>query len=438
MNTRHFFIAVFAFANLLPTSGFSNDDWKSFQNGGALTSPKTLHNIPTQWDSKSGIRWTLDLKGYGQSSPVVDGDQVYLTTVTGDMKNNFQLLAIEKKTGKVRWTKDVANPTPEKSSSYVSRAAPTPACDANGVIAFYEGGLVVAYSRAGEPRWELNLVSEYGPIKARHGLSSSLEQNEDHVFAWVEREDKPYLLAIEKKSGKVVWKSEGLGATSWSSPRLVPVDSGHHLVLSGIGRIAGYDPQTGKKLWTFDQISGNSTPTPIPIGEGRFLIGASTGRGEQTSGKAARSNGLIQIKQENGTYSASFAWQAEQATSTFGSPLAHNGHAYFVNQSGVLFCLDLKTGKQLYAGRVKSSIWATPIGVGENVYLFGKDGTTTVVGAGSTFEKKFTNPLWTSSATPAQGPGGFGGPVLYSGVMSDDCLLLRRGDKLFCVGKSEQ
>lgn len=418
---------------IVVTAAQATDQWKSFQNGGTLGFSDSQPELPVTWAPEKGIKWSLELEGYGQSSPVVQDDLIYLTTVSGDMKQTFHFLAINKSTGKVAWKKDIANSTPEKNSSYVSRAAPTPVCDSQGVIAFFEGGNLVAYTPEGKLRWELDLVKEYGPIAARHGVASSLEQNDKHVFVWVERQESPYVVAIDKNTGSVAWKADGLGVTSWSSPRLIPVTGGQHLVLSGIGKIAGYDPATGKQLWSFAEISGNSTPTPVPAGENRFLIGASTGRGEETSGKAARSNGLIEIKKTGDQYTAEFVWQAEEATSTFGSPLAHNGHAYFVNRSGVLFCLDLETGKQIYAGRVKSSIWATPIGVGNNVYLFGKDGVTTVVDAGDSFDKKATNTLWESSAEPSGGPGDFGAPVLYSAIVDGDSLLLRRGDRLYCV-----
>lgn len=431
----HFQLLVFI--SIASVQALGEDNWRSFQNGGELAKATDKVKLPTTWSPDKGIKWSLDLEGYGQSSPVLNGSLIYLTTVTGEMKDNFHLLAIDRETGKVSWKKSFKNSSPEKSSSYVSRAAPTPVCDENGVIAFFEGGNLVALSPKGDPRWDLDLVEKHGPIKARHGLASSLEQNEKHVFVWIEREKDPYLLCIEKETGNVVWKSEGLGTTTWSSPRLIPVPGGDHLVLSGIGKIAGYDPASGKQLWDFAEISGNSTPTPVPVGDGKFLIGASTGRGEESSGKASLSNGLIQIEKKDGDYSARFVWQAETATSTFGSPLAHNGHAYFVNRSGVLFCLDLNTGKQVYAGRTKSSIWATPIGVGNLVYLFGKDGTTTIVEAGKTFNKTSTNTLWKSSppSGAAGGAGGFGGPVLYSGVVAGDQLLLRRGDRLFCIDK---
>ena len=173
------------------------------------------------------------------------------------------------------------------------------------------------------------------------------------------------------------------------------------------------------------------------MGAGRFLIGATTGRGESGGGKAADSNGVIQISgNADDGFSADWLWQAEEATSSFGSPVAANGLAWFVNRAGVVYCLDAKTGKENYATRTAGSIWATPIVIGENVYLFGKDGGTTVLKVGAEYQVVAKNELW-KAALAGDGPS-FGGPVLYAAVAADSVLLLRRGDRLFAVHKQRK
>ena len=410
-------------------------DWTGFQNGGRPV--VEVANFPTEWSAVSGIAWQKKLSGYGQSSPVVSKGQIYVTSVSGPLKDTFHAEAFDLKTGKKLWQIEARNSSPVKSTTYVSKAAPSPVCDGDGVIALFEGGNLLALTPDGKKRWDRDLVADYGGVASRHGLSSSLEQNEKHVFVWIERSEKPYVLAVSKKSGKTVWKTNGLGVTSWASPRLVPAGVGHHLVLSGIGKLAGLDPGTGKRLWDFDRISGNSTPTPCPMGAGRFLIGATTGRGESGGGKAADSNGVIQISgNADDGFSADWQWQAEEATSSFGSPVAANGLAWFVNRAGVVYCLDAKTGKEQYAMRTAGSIWATPIVIGENVYLFGKDGGTTVLKVGAEYQVVAKNELW-KPALAGDAPS-FGGPVLYAAVAADSVLLLRRGDRLFAVHKQRK
>jgi outer membrane protein assembly factor BamB len=422
------------------TQSNASDRWPAFQ-GGAVRGK--IAEAPLTWSPKRSVRWRVKLAGYGQSSPVVWDGRVFVTSLSGDMKQDLHLQAFELGSGKMVWQHDQKNSSPEKNTNYVSRAAPSPVCDEEGVIALFEGGNLVALSHDGKIRWQRDFVKDYGAIKARHGLASSLEQNETHVFVWIEQSDDPYVLAISKSNGKTVWKGAGLGVTTWSSPRLIPVGDAHHLVLSGIGKLAGLDPATGKRLWDFSDISGNSTPTPIPLGSGRFLIGASVGRGETGGGSAAASNGVIQIdKLGDGRFEAMYAWRAKKATSSFGSPIAHQGHAYFINRSGVVYCLDLKTGEEKYARRTAESTWATPIATGDRIYLFGRSGTTTVIKSGPEFDQLGENKLWENddpkTAAPAGPPGmSFGGPVLYAVVAVDSQLILRRGDTLYAVANED-
>ncbi len=410
------------------------ESWSSFQNGGSVTDED--RSLPVEWSPERGITWQVQLAGYGQSSPVIDDHIVYVTSTSGPSKEVLYVEAFDRATGKRLWLHEAKNSSPAENSNYVSRAAPTPVCDATGVVALFEGGNLIALDRRGQTRWARDFVTDFGAINSRHGVGASLEHDRSHVYAWIERNDDPFVVAVSKETGETVWKSGGLGVTSWSSPRLVPVGEAHHLVLSGMGKIVGLDPQSGDELWEFNEISGNSTPTPIPLGNGRFLIGATEGRGESGDGRAAESNGVMQIRQDaGGKFTAEFAWRARKATSSFGSPVAHRGHAYFVNRAGVIYCLDLETGEQRYVQRTASSIWATPLAVGDRVYFFGKDGTTTVIASGSKFELRAANKLWVNEQAAPGARGGFGGPVLYAAAAGASQLILRRGDILYGIGE---
>jgi len=413
------------------------DGWTGFQ--GPVPTDARLDAVPLRWSATEGLAWKAAIPGYGQSSPVTWNGRVYVTSIAGANKETCHVTCFSLDSGETHWTREFPAATQAESSNYISKAAPTPVVDEQGIVCFFEGGNLLALTHAGEVRWQRNLVTDYGPIASRHGLAASLEQLPDRVFVWVERQEEPYVLAIDKATGKEIWKVAGLGVTSWASPRLIPVARGPHLVLSGIGRLAGLDPATGKVLWTFDDIKGNSTPTPVPAGEGRFLIGATVGRGEADGGKAAESNGLVAIEQgAEGQYQAKFVWKSRRATSSFGSPLAHRGHAYFVNATGVLFCLDLETGEERYSNRLGDSIWATPIGLGERIGFFGKGGVVSLIAAGPEFTKLAENATW-EVAVPEAGArpgGGFGGPVLYAAVYVQDRFLLRRGETLYCIASS--
>lgn len=409
----------------------ASSGWTSFQNGGNCE----IHavDLPLEWSSSQGVGWSTPLDGYGQSTPVVWGDTVFVTSCTGEMKETLTVQALDLTTGAAKWSHRLENSTPEKNTSFVSRSAPTPAADEQGVIAFFEGGNLIALDHSGEVRWQRNLVEDYGPIVARHGLASSLEQDGEHVFVWVERSDDPYALAVSKQDGTTTWKAAGVGKTTWSTPRLIPVGDEQHLVLSASGRIVGLEPATGKHLWQFEELANNTTPTPIPLGGGKMLIGASEGRGEQPA-NPLRSNGVLQVtKQSDGSYEVEYLWRAKKATVSFGSPIVAGGNAYFVNRAGVVHCLDVETGQSHYAKRSPESTWATPIHCGDRVYLFGQHGTTTVLRVGDAFEVMAKNSLWETQAAPDAAR--FGGPVLYGAAVAGDRILIRRGDRIYCISQ---
>ncbi len=432
--------AVAVISRGLPADDVAPDSWSSFQNGGQCQLPTEL---AISWSAEQDtIAWQAEIEGYGQSTPVILDEQVLVTSTSGDNKEKYHLASFDLKSGERVWQQNFDNPTPEKNSTYVSRAAPTPVVDADGVYAFFEGGLLIALTKQGETRWTRNLVDEYGPVKARHGLASSLEQDASNLYVWVERSEDPYLMAVSKRDGSNVWKVAGLGATTWSTPRLVDVDSSQQLVCSASGIIAGFDPSTGERLWTFDGIANNSSCTPIPVAKGRFLIGASDGRGEENAGKGAESNGVIEIEQgTDGTWSADYVWQARKATSSFGSPIVAGDSALFVNRVGVLFRLDLATGEALSTTRVQcGGIWATPIVANDKIYLFGQKGVTSVVDL-SSGEEISANSLWARAEEPADGEQSdrsgsmsFGGAVLYAAAPAPPYWVLRRGDRLYGIG----
>lgn len=404
--------------------------WPSFQNGGHLSVSGGA--LPTRWSAEENIAWKAEIPGYGQSTPIISGNQIVVTSTSGPNKENYYLVAFSLENGEKLWQKEFSNPSPIENTTYVSRAAPTPIADDAGYIAYYEGGLVVAVTHNGDIRWKRDLVEAYGAIASRHGLSSSLEQDKDLVFVWVERSEEPYLAALNKSTGETVWKVEGLGSTSWSTPRLVPVGDTLHLVCSASGKIAGFEPNSGQRLWQFDQIANNTTCTPIPLGEGRFLIGASEGRGEAAAQTDGSSNGVIQItKQDDGSYTADFAWQAAKAKSSFGSPIVADGTAWFINRGGVLFGVDVETGKQTSTARLATGgVWATPLQQGKLLYIFGSKGTTSIIDM-PTGEAIAENSLW---ATQEEEEGeGSSNEIIYSAVPVSPYLIIRTGDTLYAI-----
>jgi len=419
--------------------------WPGFLGAGAA--PIDPATLPVRWSPTENLAWQVPLPGHGQSSPVIVGDAIYLTAVEGPMKDTCHVLCLALADGRERWRRSFPSSDPVENSLYVSRAAPTPVADGRGVVAFFESGDLVALAHDGEPRWQRSLSREFGRFRNRFGLAASPAQAEDRVFVLVDDEGPSYLVALAKADGATLWKQDRTGRTSWSSPAVVTIDGQPQVVVSSAGTVDAYDPATGTLLWTLDGLGGNTAATPIDQGTGRFLVGASAGREGQNTEGARRSNLMLTAGRRGAGWEPRVVWRTERATPSFGSPVVHGDCAYWVNRAGVVSCLDAATGDLHYEQRSAESVWATPLCVGDRVYLFGKNGTTRVVAAGPEWKVLAENLLWDPASVavdPAaaarepteerrRGAAMFGGRTLYGVAAVNGTLLVRTGDVLYCL-----
>jgi len=328
-------------------------------------------------------------------------------------------------------------------------AAPTPVVDENGVYTYFEGGDVLALSPAGKLQWSVSLKERYGAPKNEFGLAASPVQLPDRIVILVDDEGPSYLTALSKPDGKELWKTERTSRKSWSSPMLVPVDDSMnlHVVCSSDGSVDGYDPETGEQLWTFADVGGNSSTTPMVVSASAFLVGASPGRDGENASLAKKSNGLFIIRREDDRWVPRFGWTSPAPTPSWGSPIVHQGLAYWINRSGVVYCLDAKSGEAVYTERIRQSCWATPVGLGDRIYVFGKDGLTTVLAAGKEFKIIEENLLWGESSPPVNNTptaeedtqerrnaaAMFSRPTVYGVAIVPGSIVLRTGSQLYCV-----
>lgn len=145
----------------------------------------------------------------------------------------------------------------------------------------------------------------------------------------------------------------------------------------------------------------------------------------------------IEIRRDGDNFQPVVLWRNEQATSSFGTPIVHQGFAYYTNRAGVLFCLNAETGETSYNTRIADSNWATPIGLGDQIYFFGRGGTTTVMAAGDRPKKLQENKLY-EPAADGGGRGGFGGEIQYGVAVTPAGVLVRTGSKMYLIGTAQQ
>jgi hypothetical protein len=196
------------------------------------------------------------------------------------------------------------------------------------------------------------------------------------------------------------------------------------------------------------------------------VLGAGENRMKPDLAASAKSNCCVRLTSQGDRISFEPVWQGKKAISHHASPLVHKGHAYFVTKTGLVHCVDLKTGEERYAERLDNPCWATPVGAGDHVFFFGKDGVTTVLKAGPKYERVASNRLWSSDdfakrleeakkkaeetlPTPPEGKGPGGPPlpkeereamrysavgdVVYGVAAVDGTFVVRTGTELICV-----
>jgi outer membrane protein assembly factor BamB len=403
----HLFIICAAFA-AAPAAA----DWPAFRGDG--TSVSQVADLPQEWSDDRGIAWQLKLDGYGQSSPVVRGDRVYVSGAMGEQKEQGIVTAVDLPTGRKLWQREVAATQKGPANDYTSRAAPTPLVDESGVYAFFESGDLAAFDHEGKPLWLRKLAAEYGELKGNHGIGGSPAQAGELLFVAVDHDGPSYLLAIEKKTGKNRWKIDRPAKVSWSSP-VVTQDAEPQIVWSSAGTVEAFRAVDGKLLWSLDGLDGNTVPSATVTDKLVIVGSADAGqnlaiRRPDVAGSSAGNLGNEAI-----------AWRLKDASVSFSSPLAYEGLVYLVNRAGAAFCVDGATGKTLWTERLSGSCWASPIGAAGRVYFFGKDGVTTIAAAGPKFEKLAENRLTVDDR-------------VYGVAAVPGAFVMRTGEKLICVG----
>lgn len=393
------------------------DVWPSFRGGSCgHTAAKEL---PRSWGENKNIAWTVKLPGYGQSSPVVWKSRVYVTTVEGPNKDRCQVTCYRLRDGALLWSRSRAASIRIKSSRMVSRGAPTPLVDAQGIYAFFESGDLVAYTHDGELRWSRALCESYGRFEGNHGIGSSPVDLGESIALLLDHAGPSYCLCVDKSRGENVWKVDRKPRVSWSTPIVRKTKERSELVLSSNGQVAGYSIEDGSELWSIDGLKGNTVPSPSITADGAIVVGTSKGESNMLI-RPELAKGVAKPKPD--ARDPRIAWIAEKARPTgFASPLVIAGCAVFLNKSGTLSAVSLSDGKHRWRQRAAESCWASPITDGTHLWLFGKSGQTTVLELTQDKPKLVaTNEIETEE-------------TVYGIAAVDACFIIREGTRLRCV-----
>lgn len=353
------------------------EDWSRFRGPNGSGIAPAGESVPSEWGDDKNLAWKLVLPGPGASSPIVVGNKVFVTCFSGygvdpaepgnlkDLKRH--LVCIDATNGTQLWERTVAATLPEDPYARMlgehGYASGTPVSDGERVYVFYGKTGVLAYDIEGNELWRVNVGTESGPMRWGSGASPILYGDTVIVNA---SEENQALYALDKKTGKEVWKAqaEGLGMT-WGTPILVGEGEATELVIGVPREIWGFNLKTGKLKWFAQAMPENSFCASV-VTDGTVVY-AIDGRGGE--GIAVRAGGKDDVSQTH------TVWRGK-AAGRVSTPLIHNGRIYSIS-GGTVLCLDAATGERIYQERFPGAP-ATPAeppeGEGGARLRFGRDG----------------------------------------------------------------
>jgi outer membrane protein assembly factor BamB len=343
--------------------------WPGFRGqGNSITLDEKL---PLKWSEQEGVAWRAPLEGFGQSSPVTWGEQVYVTSTGGESKEHLFLECFHLISGKRLWLQQIkASEKVEKVTKMISQGAPTPVAGPLGVYCFFESGDLVAFDHEGKEQWSRKLTKEFGQFEGGHGVGSSLVGAPERLLLLIDHDGPSYLLCVDRETGKTVWKAERESRVSWTTPLYLDRGEEAQVVISSNGALEGYDLKDGKRIWWLENIKRNTVASPSSDGN-IVVIGSSS----------PRQCLAVKLGGEGDIAKTHIAWRAESATSSFSSPLLHRGVVYFINRAGTLQAQAISDGKQRWEYRLPDGCWASPVAAGERIYFFCKNGKAVVLAA---------------------------------------------------------
>jgi outer membrane protein assembly factor BamB len=349
--------------------------------------------LPLHWSAESNVVWKAEVPGEAWSSPIVFGDQVFVTTTT-ESGVHCHVLAFDRKTGKQQWNKKVFEQVPRKKEQRNSYATPTPATDGENVYAVFGDGSVVAVSaKNGDILWEHREVKFY----SQHGLGASpvLHGNllimpfdasstgENKRIGWQIPWDQSFILAFDKKSGDVAWKAmRGQSRISHVTPNIM-THGGREILVSGAGDVVqGFDLKNGERLWSVYS-QGEGVVPSIVVGGG--LIYSVSGF-EKPTIRAVR-------PPQSAGEEATILWEQKRSVPMIPSLLFVGKHLFGITEGGVAICLETATGEIVWQERVGGNHSASPVLAETRIYFTDEEGTTTVIEAAPTFKVLARNEL---------------------------------------------
>ncbi len=388
---------------------------------------------PLHWDRNSNALWIANLPGEGTATPIVFDDQIFVLsaektsrrspkpvlndvnakTVPDEFFYRFIVTSIDRNTGAERWQRIATEQVPHEGRHATNTyAAGSPTTDGERLYVSFGSRGTFCYTLNGELIWQVDL----GQMRTRFGWGEAITPvlvDDLLIINW-DQEIGSYITALDKRTGKMVWKVDRPGeVTSWNTPLITSIDDKQIVIVNGTGSAKAYEAKTGDLLWECGGQTTNAIPSPIRFEDTAICMSGYRG----ACGCAIPLNSIGDV-----TDKGLVRWKVSQGTPYVPSPIISGQKLLFTaGNTDVLSCLDVRTGKSLMERKRLSgvdSLYASPMVANGHIYFAGRLGTTVVVKDNENLDIVAVNEL--EDAIDA------------SPVAVNDQLILRSWTKLYC------
>ena len=419
-------------------------NWHQWRGPHATGAAASNANPPLTWSETENVRWKVAVPGTGHATPIVWKDKIFVQTAVqgeaqkakeadddnpfsgffrqrdGGPTNTYQfvLLAINRNDGSILWQKTLREIVPHEGTHQDgSFASNSPVTDGEHVYAYFGSRGLYCLDMDGNVKWEKDVGVMYKARAFGEGSCPALYGNTLVIVQDHEGPSRSFIIALDKQSGDVLWKTERDERTTWTSPIIVKQDGKPQVVVPGTNRTRSYDLATGELLWECGGLTGNVIPTPVADDEFVYVMSGFRGNALQAIRLATAKNDI--------TDSDAIVWTHNRNTPYVPSPLLYEDALYFLKSNdGILSAFNIKTGEANYGPqRLQgiSNVYSSIVGAAGRVYIASRNGTVLVIKHSPSFEVLATNKLDDSfNASP---------------VVVGSELYLRGMEYLYCIAE---
>jgi outer membrane protein assembly factor BamB len=434
-------LAVLLFLTCVWCFAAGVSDWPYWR--GPAADGMAVGDAPLHWSDTENVKWKTDIPGRGSSSPVIWGDRIFVTTAikTGASseppkaeptaqapgqrpglstpgpqgEHNFDVLCLDRKTGKILWQRTAITATPHEGHhpTYGSFASNSPVTDGKNVYAFFGSRGMYCYDLKGNLVWKRDFGVQMR-MRMAFGEGMAPVISGDGLILIFDHEGDSFMAMLDKNTGKDIWKVNRDEPSNWAAPLVVEYGGRKQIVVSSVRKVRSYEFETGKPIWECTGLGSNTIPQPVRQDD---LIFAMSGH-QNPNLMAIR---LGRVGDLTGTDAV--VWNQTRGNSYTPSPVIHDNKLYVLTDGGMVSCYNARTGVPYYhqtrlpkAYQFKSS----PVGANGKLYMASENEDVVVLRMGEKFEVLATNTMTDEMfiATPAI----FGGEIF-----------LRGRSRLYCI-----